>query len=344
VAITQGVRRGAPDPYEIFTSRGSPEWVSRSEAAFLAGVAVERVDRWIRGGLVESRTLVPGDPRKGVVLVRASDLAWAGGLDGAGDRLTASSPETAGGVPVRRPSRWWRSVQIGIASLLLVVLGPNAVPGPNTASATDESSTRTSSSSPGSPSTGGAASPTLIVRWLGFVGDGDRIDVVAEIANPDPDRWLPSGDATLVVRNGNGTVLATAALPVAIGPGGERTVIARGIGLGTSSPRDVASVELVPPNRALLPAATYRHRAVRLGEVAVAQGPDGLAAEGNVENDGPTRADVTVSCALRTAAGDLVRVASVRVGEVPPSASAPFRVAFPDAGARDGSAACTVSV
>lgn len=323
-----------------------PEWVTPNEAAYLAGVDLSRIRSWIGAGLVESSPVLRDRRDAGMRLIRARDLAWA--LEREDDQAHAEEPSVpTAAAKARRWPRLRGYVQAGLGVVLLLVwlnaIRPSVVAEPGSGGdARSAIPPVPADDTLAPPSAPGLTSSTIVVNWVGFVRDGDLFDVAAEVANPDPHRWLPTAGAAFVFLDASGAVLSTTSVPMSIGPGGERTVMANGVDLGGVSPDEVASVELVPTLQPLLPKAQYEPPHIRLSHVRLERTRHNVSATGLIVDGGPERHALTITCALRAASGELAQVASIEEAKIPADRTIPFEVPFRHAEARHDSVTCSI--
>lgn len=319
----------------------SPEWTTPAEAAFLAAVEETRIRSWIDAGLLEAVPMFRNDHDPSLVLVNARDLAWA--RDREDQPEAVRSPAIAAPVASRR-SRTRRYVEAGLTIALLLVwlnaIRPSFVAEPN-------SGDRTGALAP-LPAGAGSAVPsdltpaTTRVRWIGFARDGDGIDLAATVANPDPLRWIPPGEAAFLIHDASGAVLTTVPVSLSIAPGGMRTVMVNRVDLGEVSPKAVASLyllSLVPSQ----PAAQYESPSIKLSRVRLERSRHGDWAVGRIANDGSSGGSASIECALIDGSGNLLSVETAEPIRVQAGHTTPFAVRLRNVPAHGGRVACSVA-
>jgi hypothetical protein len=320
----------------------SPQWITPAEAAFLATVDEARIRSWIDAGLLEAVSMFRKDHDPSLVLVNARDLAWA--------RDREDQPEVVGSPAIAVPaagerSRTRRYVEAGLTIALLLVwlnaIRPSFVAEPN-------SGDRAGAPASPPPVGAGTAIPpdlvpsTILVRWIGFARDGDRIDLAATVANPDPKRWILPGDAAFMLHDASGAVLTTIPVSLSIGPGGTRTVMVNGADLGDVSPRSVASIHLVPlvPPQ---PASLYEPPSIKLSHVRLERTRRGDWAVGRVTSRGSSRGSPPIQCALIDRSRNLIAVESAEPIRVRAGQTMPFAVRLRDVPVHGGRVACSIA-
>jgi hypothetical protein len=319
----------------------SPQWITPAEAAFLAAVDEEQIRSWIDAGLLEAVSTFRNDHDPNLVLVNARDLAWARDREDQPDAVR--SPAIA--VPsVGRRSRRRRYIEAGLTIALLLVwlnaIRPSFV-------AEQNSGDRTGALAP-APAGAGTTVPseltpaTIRVRWIGFAQDGDGMDLAATVANPDPLRWIPPGQAAFVLQDASGAVLTTVPVSLSIAPGGMRTVMVNGIDLGEVSPTAVASLHLVSlvPSQ---PGTQYELPSIKLSRVRLDRSRQGDWAAGRITNVGSSTGSASIRCALIDGTGNLLAVESAEPIRVPAGSTTPFTVRLRNAPAHGGRVACSIA-
>jgi len=319
----------------------SPQWITPAEAAFLAAVDEAQIRSWIDARLLEAVPMFRKGHDPNLVLVNARDLAWA--RDREDQPEAVGSPAIATHVAGRR-SRTRRYVEAALTIALLLVwlnaIRPSFVEQPSSADRTGGLVPPPAGAGTSVPSD--LAPSTIIVRWTGFARDGDRIDLAATIANPDPERWVPPGDAAFVLQDASGTVLTTVPVPLSIGPGGTRTVMVNGADLGDVSPGSVALLHLVSlvPSQ---PGSQFEPPSIKLSHVRLERTRRGDWAVGSVTNDGASRGSASIQCALIDGSGNLLAVERAEPIRVRAADTTPFAVRLRHAPAHGGRVACSVA-
>jgi hypothetical protein len=335
----QETEESAPEPRDPGVIN-APQWITPAEAAFLAAVDELRIRSWIDSGLLEAVSMFRNDHDPSLKLVNARDLAWARERE---DQREAVGSSAMAAPVARRWSRTRRYVEAGLTIALLLVwlnaIRPSFVAEPISGDR---------AGAPPSPPPVGAGTTfpsdlvpsTILVRWIGFARDGDRIDLAATVANPDPNRWIPPGDAAFMLHDASGAVLTTVPMSLSIAPGAARAVMVDGADLGDVSPRSVASIHLlplVPPQ----PASQYEPPSIKLSHVRLQRTRRGDWAVGRVTNDGSSEGSATIQCALIDGSGNLLAVESAEPTRLRAGHTMPFAVRLRNAPAHGGRVACS---
>jgi hypothetical protein len=322
-----------------------PAWVTRAEAAFLAGVPAEDVDGLIETGRVPARAV------GGVVLVDPSGLdlqppaappAEARSARGARARSDRAlrrpkatkaprRPRAPRPPKARKPRRSGTRVldrpaavvggAAGLTAAALLVLqftlfGGTRRPEPLVASpAPSPVVTATHSipvgrdpfADPFGANGKGDRSGGLLVKPPGVVRDGDAVSAATTVVNEDDARWLPPSELTFVARDGNGRVIARTSTTVSLGPGKAETVVAPDLGVDPSA---IAAIEAhIHP--APLRSGSYQAPDVGVIRATTTDGGKAIAGLLSVGRGAPPR--TTLACAMFDGLDELAGVATGNV-------------------------------
>jgi hypothetical protein len=298
-------------------------WVTRAEAAFVAGVPAQDVDAWIAAGRLPARTI------GGVVLVDLSRLSAeadapappeARSVRGARAR-SDRAPRPLGAPLLDRPA----VVVGGAAAVTIVALlvlqfalfggghrpAPLALAAPSApASATGAPSIpvgRDPFADP-FPATGtGDKAGGVLVKPPGVVREGDAVTAATTVVNQDDTRWLPPSELTFVARDGTGRVIARASTTVSLGPGKAQTVVAPDLGVDPSA---IAAIEAHIRPTPLRPGA---YHAPKVGVARATAVDDGKAIAGVLSVGAGAPARATIACAMFDGLNELAGVTTKTV-------------------------------
>ena len=311
-----------------------PAWVTRAEAAFLARVPLEEIDRWAASGRLATRRVGANVfvDLAGLEPAPATPPAEARSVRGARGRSDRALPAPA---PARRPGERRRrrrttapgaativGAVAGVAAAALLVLqlalfggshagAPTDLSVPSSAPATSTPAAvpvgRDPFASPfGAPGTGDKDGGVL-VKPPGVVREGDAVTAATTVVNQSPDRWLPPSDVTFVARDDTGHVIARATTTVSLGPGRTQTVVAPPLGV---DPAAIAAIEAhIDP--APLRTGGYRAPSVRVARASVAD--DGRAIQGLLDVGRGAGAGVRLSCVVFDPLDQLAAVTTTNV-------------------------------
>jgi hypothetical protein len=294
-------------------------WITRAEAAFVARVPVEEIDRRIEAGSVVHRRV------GAVVLVDPSGLT-----EPALPPVEARSVRAARARPGRAPRRTTVVAALaGAATILLLVAQLTASSPPTRIRAVEGGAPPISdpTPSPGAIPVGRDpfASPFaaqakgdrhggVLVKPPGVVRDGDGVTAATTVVNRSDDRWMPSSPVTFVARDGAGRVLARKTTTVSLGPGRAETVVAPDLGIDAES---IAAIEAsIHPAR--LRSGPYRRPRVSVAGAVVGEG--GKAIKGTLDVGPGAGASTEVSCAMFDSLDELVGVSTTDVDLSSPNA------------------------
>jgi hypothetical protein len=333
-------------PEAVGRSAGTA-WITRAEAAFLAGVSTDDVDAWVATGRVRARTV--GD----VVLIDPSGLreesavnppAEARSVRGARARSGRARRRTRAGKapePPRTPkppkrSGRSRSPRAPLLDRPVVVIGSTAIAmtvallvlqftmfgtshrpaaigvhrASPSATATDAASIpvgRDPFADPFAAAGKGDTRGAVLVKPPGVVRDGEAVTAAATVVNEDHARWLPPSELTFVARDGSGRVIARASTTVSLGPGKAETVVAPDLG---ADPSAIAAIEAhIRP--APLRTGGYHAPAVTVARAAAVD--DGKAIAGMLSVDPGAPATTTLACAMFDGLHELADVTTKNV-------------------------------
>lgn len=308
-------------------------WVTRAEAAFLARVPLEEVDRWAESGRLATRRIGATEFVDLAVLepgpaMPPAEARSVRGARGRSDRAlpTPAAKRRRGARPGRRTGAPGAAAIVGVvagvtaAALLILQLalfgGSHAgaptdlsVPSPAPATSTPAAVPvgRDPFASPfGAPGTGDKDGGVL-VKPPGVVREGDAVTAATTVVNQSPDRWLPPSDVTFVARDDTGHVIARATTTVSLGPGRTQTVVAPPLGV---DPAAIAAIEAhIDP--AALRTGGYRAPSVRVARASVAD--DGRAIQGLLDVGRGAGAEVRLSCVVFDPLDQLAAVSTTNV-------------------------------
>jgi hypothetical protein len=304
------------------TARGSARtaWVTRAEAAFIARVGVEEIDRWIAAGSLAHRRI------GGVVLVDPTGPTDVdpGGPTAVHRPVEARSVRAARARPGRAlPGTILVAAVAALATTALLIgeylisprnvrpltteaagppiVVPTATPGDGVPVGRDPFT------SPFTADRSGEKTGEIVVKPPGVVRAGHRVVAAATVVNGSDGRWLPPSDVTFVARDGTGRVLASRTTTVSLAPGRSETVVAPDLGI---DPAAIAAIEAhIDPAR--LRSGRYRPPNVSVATATTRE--NGKAIEGAlVVGNGAGRA-AALSCALFDSLDELVGVSTTEV-------------------------------
>ncbi len=309
------------------TSEG-PAWVTRAEAAFLAHVPVEEVDRRIAEGRLACRhvgSLVLVDPA-GLRPGRTSaDVAEPARPPAAGDRIRPPAELRAFAAPHRRllprGALVVGCVVVGVTASLLglqhLPFGGDDPPvssvgaaRPSFGAPTPTPSLRVGRDPFASPFAGdgqGQRRGAVLVKPPGVVREGGLVAAATTVVNRSRDRWLPPSELTFVARDATGTVIATSRATVTVAPGGSQAVVAPSLGV---DPASIATIE-ARLHPAPLHAGRYRPPPVRVASADVVDG--GKAISGVLTVDRGAGAGASLACAVFDPLDELAGVSTTTV-------------------------------
>jgi hypothetical protein len=323
-----------------------PAWVTRAEAAFLAGVPAEDVDGLIETGRVPARVVggvVLVDPSGLDLKVPATSPAEARSARGArarSDRALrrpkatkaprrrkaprppkARKSRTSGTRTLDRPA----IVVVGAAGLTaaallvlqLTLFGGTHRPTPLALASSSPSPVATATLSipvgrdpfadPFGTTGKGDRSGGVLVKPPGVLRDGDAVTAATTVVNEDDSRWLPPSELTFVARDGNGRIIARTSTTVSLGPGKAETVVAPDLGVDPSA---IAAIEAhIHP--APLRSGSYHASDVGVIRAATTDGGKAIAGLLSVGRGAPPR--TTLACAMFDGLDELAGVATTKV-------------------------------
>jgi hypothetical protein len=307
--------------------------VTRAEAAFLARVPLEEIDRWVTSGRLATRSVGAN------VFVDLSGLGEpvpirppveARSVRDARARSDRALPASAGPRPTRAPvlaplSHGPLGIVTAIAgattiALLVVQVGMfgRGVPAPTTR--VDVPTVEPVATTPAAVPVGrdpfaspfgatgtGEERGGVLVKPPGVVREGEGVAAATTVVNRSADRWLPPSDLTFVARDETGRVIARSTTTVSLGPGRARTIVAPDLGVDAAS---IAAIEAhIDPAR--LRERGFRKPGVGVSEASVTD--DGKAIEGALVVGQGAGRRAALSCAMYDTLDELVAVSTTGV-------------------------------
>lgn len=288
-----------------------PAWITRAEAAFLARVPVQEIDRRIAGGRLAHRRV------GSLMLVEASGLdhSFRPPAEAREALLAAHRPPLPRGALVVAAVAG--TVVVALVVLQLTVsagrhrAGPAAVaaaaPPPPASTSTMVPVGRDPFASPfGAPGPGDEHGAVL-VKPPGVVRDGGEVVAAATVVNQSESRWLPPSEVTFVARDDTGRVIARTTTTVSLGPGRAQTVVAPNLEV---DPATIAAIEArIHP--APLRSGRYPAPAVSVTRASVTEGGKAIAGTLAVGSGAGTRA--LLACAVFDPLDELAGVSTSTV-------------------------------
>jgi hypothetical protein len=315
-------------------------WVTRAEAAFLARVPLEEVDRWAESGRVATRRVGASifvdlahlrEPAPADVPVEARSVRGARARSDRALHDRRPRRRWRRSRPVERPAPRVRStprpltvlgVVAGLTAVALLVLQLSLFGGTHPRPTTDVALSMAApvTSTPAAIPVGrdpfaspfgapgkGDESASVLVKPPGVVRDGDAVTAATTVVNQSPDRWLPPSEVTFVARDDTGHVIARTTTTVSLGPGRAQTIVAPDLGV---DPGSIAAIE-AHIDAARMRERGYREPSVRVADATVTD--DGKAIEGTLAVGSGAEPQAALSCAVFDTLDELVAVSTTSV-------------------------------